>query len=48
MPTRAEATDIHSAVLDGADCLCLNQETNYGHYPLESLRTMSNICIAAE
>ena len=47
-PTRAEATDIHSAVMDGTDCLCLNQEVNYGKYPLESLETMNNICLAAE
>ena len=47
-PTRAEATDIHSAVMDGTDCLCLNQETNYGKYPLESLENMNNICLAAE
>ena len=47
-PTRAEATDIHSAVMDGTDCLCLNQEVNFGKYPLESLETMHNICLAAE
>ena len=48
IPTRAEATDIHSAVMDGSDCLCLNQETKVGRYPLECIQTMNNICLAAE
>jgi pyruvate kinase len=47
-PSRAEASDIHSAVMDGADCLCLNKETNFGKYPIESVQTMNKVCLAAE
>ena len=41
-------TDIHSAVMDGADCLLLNTETTIGKYPLEALRTMNEVCVSAE
>ena len=47
-PLRAEVTDIHSAVTDGADCLLLNTETTIGKYPLEALRTMHDVCVSAE
>lgn len=48
MPTRAEVSDVATAIYEGADAIMLSAESAAGKYPIEAVTTMNNVAISVE